>query len=164
MVEVFEKWPFSVVVPMSSVAGAGHNAQYQGVENVWTGTPSEWTNNPDKYQIIQREILEHKETIKKKNNLYQLDPVRMKMFNGFFFMMNRNIIKYERGDGNLFDPKFIMFKSEDEFNWSVLLPNNDFSAICKTAFVFHYKGTTVTKIKDYGKIANTEEYFKMRDK
>ena len=33
------------------------------------------------------------------------------MFNGFFFMMNRNIIKYEHSDTELFEPKYIMTKN-----------------------------------------------------
>ena len=35
-----------------------------------------------------------------------------------------------------------MTKNEDIFNWDNLIPNNDFPAVCKTSFVFHYKGVT----------------------
>ena len=35
-----------------------------------------------------------------------------------------------------------MIKNEDNFNWSKLIPNDDFAAVCKTSFVFHYKGVT----------------------
>ena len=49
----------------------------------------------------------------------------MKHFNGFCFMMNRNVCKYERDDGGIFDPENLMIKNEDTFNWRVLLPNND---------------------------------------
>ena len=85
-------------------------------------------NNPNYYQEIQDRILEGKKQISKGNNtkLFQLDPKRMKMFNGFFFMMNRNIINYQYSDKELFEPKYIMTKNEDEFNWSKLIPNDDF--------------------------------------
>ena len=56
-----------------------------------------------------------------------------------------------------------MVKADDEFNWSTLIPNNDFPAVCKTSFIYHFKGTTVNKIKDYRTIANTDEYFKVRE-
>ena len=71
-----------------------------------------------------------------------LDATRMKMFNGFFFMMNKNIIEYEYSDTELFKPEYLMTKNEDIFNWDNLITNNDFSAVCKTSFIFHYKGVT----------------------
>lgn len=162
LVNVFEKWPFSLVVPMSSVAGAGHNGNTQGIENIYPDTRQEWVNNPNNYQEVQDQILATKEEIKKKNNVYFLDPVRMKMFNGFFFMMNRNVINYEREDGNLFDPQKIMFKAEDEFNWATLIPNNDFPALCKTAFIFHFKGMST---KGFSIIKNDKKkWLKLRNK
>ena len=69
------------------------------------------------------------------NNLFKLDPIRMKMFNGFFFMMNRDIINYQYSNTQLFDPKNVVTKNEDEFNWSKLIPNDDFLFLCKTSFV-----------------------------
>jgi len=135
----FEKWPFSMVVPTSTTLGVGHNRE-QSIENYYDIAPD--CNNPNYYQGIQDRILEGKKQISKANNLFQLDPLRMKMFNGFFFMMNRNIINYQYSDKELFEPKYIMTKNEDEFNWSKLIPNDDFPAVCKTSFVFHYKGVT----------------------
>lgn len=135
----FEKWPFSMVVPTSTTLGVGHNRE-QSIENYYDIAPD--CNNPNYYQEIQDRILEGKKQISKANNLFQLDPLRMKMFNGFFFMMNRNIINYQYSDKELFEPKYIMTKNEDEFNWSKLIPNDDFPAVCKTSFVFHYKGVT----------------------
>ena len=79
------------------------------------------------------------------NNLYKFDPIRMKHFNGFFFMMSKDICKYEREDGNLFDPAFPNIKNEDEFNWCNLIPSNDYPFLCRTAFVFHWKGVSFTK-------------------
>ena len=70
-------------------------------------------------------------------------------------MMNRNIIKYEQNETELFQTKNIMTKNEDEFNWSKLITNNDFAALCKTSFIFHYKGVSTFEVfKNYNKIAN----------
>jgi len=149
----FAKWPFSLVVPTSTTNGVGHNTE-QSIENHYQGmSPS--CDDPNYYQEIQDKIFDVKTQIEQSNNLYQLDPKRMKMFNGFFFMMNRNIINYEHSDKELFEPKFIMTKNEDEFNWSNLIPNNDFAGLCKTSFVIHYKGVSTFKIFDnYGEMSN----------
>tara|TARA_R110000851_G_scaffold301253_1_gene457613 strand:+ start:79 stop:909 length:831 start_codon:yes stop_codon:yes gene_type:complete len=159
----FAKWPFSLVVPTSTTNGVGHNTE-QSVENHYQGMLP-YCNDPNYYQEMQDKILNMKINIEKLNNLYQLDPKRMKMFNGFFFMMNRNIINYEHSDKELFEPKFIMTKNEDEFNWSNLIPNNDFAGLCKTSFVFHYKGVSTFKIFDnYGKMSNDiPEWKKQRE-
>ena len=78
------------------------------------------------------------------------------MFNGFFFMMNKNIINYEQTDTELFKPEYVMTKNEDIFNWDKLIPNNDFSAVCKTSFIFHYKGiTTKGDLRDNDKWKET---------
>ena len=141
MVNILDKWPCSLVVPMSTEKGTGHNP-VQRIDN-WYGT-NEY-NEPTNYQVIQSHLLELKAVESKSNNLYKFDPIRMKMFNGFFFMMSKNICQYERADGNLFDPNFINVKNEDEFNWGNLIPNNDYAMLCKTAFIFHYKGVSFTK-------------------
>lgn len=156
--DTFEKWPFSLIVPTSTTLGVGHNAQFQSIELFFNGL-APTCNNPDNYQDTQDKILDIKSNIIDNNNLYQLDPLRMKMFNGFFFMMNRNIIKYEHSDTELFEPKYIMTKNEDIFNWGKLIPNNDFAAICKTSFVFHYKGVT-TK----GDLRNNDKWRETRFK
>ena len=141
MIDVLDKWPCSLVVPMSTQLGAGHN-QEQIIDKWYGQNDYDITEN---YQRVQDLLLAIKESETNSNNLYKFDPVRMKMFNGFFFMMNKNICQYERTDGNLFDPAFINVKNEDEFNWSNLIPNNDYAMLCKTAFVFHFKGMSFTK-------------------
>ena len=152
--KTFYKWPFSMVVPTSTTLGVGHNRE-QSIENYYDIAPD--CNNPNYYQEIQDRILEGKKQITEANNLFQLDPLRMKMFNGFFFMMNRNIINYQHSDKELFDPKYLMTKNEDNFNWSKLIPNDDFPAVCKTSFVYHYKGVT-TK----GDLRNNEKWKEAR--
>ena len=151
----FNKWLFSMIVPTSTTYGVGHNRE-QSIENYYQGIAPN-CNDPNYYQEIQDRILDVKEQTRKSNNLFQLDPSRMKMFNGFFFMMNRNIINYQYSDKELFEPKYIMTKNEDEFNWAKLIPNDDFAAVCKTSFVFHYKGVSTFEVFDnYGKISNNE--------
>jgi GT2 family glycosyltransferase len=141
MISVLSKWPGTLVVPMSTKLGSGHN-QSQIIDN-WYGA-NEY-DVPDNYQMVQDYLLDLKYTESESNNLYKFDPIRMKHFNGFFFMMKRDIIRYEREDGNLFDPEFINVKNEDEFNWCNLIPNDDYPFLCKTAFVFHWKGVSFTK-------------------
>tara|TARA_B100000902_G_scaffold49128_1_gene56067 strand:+ start:854 stop:1651 length:798 start_codon:yes stop_codon:yes gene_type:complete len=151
LVETFQKWPFSMIVPMSTEYGVGHNRE-QSITNYYNNIDP---SNPNDYQHVQDKIIDIKKKTKDANNLYICDPVRMKMFNGFFFMMNRNIINYQHSDKELFEPKNIMTKNEDEFNWSKLIPNNDFTALCKTSFIFHYKGVSTFEVFDnYNKIAN----------
>ena len=160
MVSVLDKWPTSLVVPMSTKMGSGHN-QIQVIDK-WWGSQQEYTK-PEYCQQIQDHILKVKADESKSNNLYKFDPIRMKFFNGFFFMMNRDICKYERDDGNLFDPKFLMTKNEDEFNWSMLIPNDDFPMLCKTAFVFHFKGISTSKVIDkFSEKSNDVNWIKNR--
>ncbi len=161
LVEIFERWPFSLIVPTSTTYGVGHNRE-QSIENYFKGFDF---TNPDACQYIQDTIIEAKNQAKKSNSLFVFDPVRMKMFNGFFFMMNRNIIKYEHSDTELFEPKYIMTKNEDEFNWGKLIPNNDFAALCKTSFIFHYKGVSTFEVFDnYGEISNDVSEWKKQRK
>ena len=151
----FEKWPFSLIVPLSTSLGVGHNQQ-QSIEKYYEGIAPD-CNQPENFQKIQDYMLSHvKKELTKANELYQMDPFRMKMFNGFFFMMNRNIINYEQTDTELFKSEFVMTKNEDTFNWDKLIPNNDFSAICKSSFIFHYKGiTTKGDLRDNDKWKET---------
>jgi len=139
METVLEKWPGSLVVPLTTSEGCGHN-RLQSIHNYFEGNAE--FSNPKQYENVQNLILDVKEQLKTQNNLYQLDPVRMKMFNGFFFMMSRNVVNYELVDGNLFYQKVQFNGNEDEFNWGTLIPNNDFPFLCKTAFIYHFKGYT----------------------
>ena len=155
-----DKWPSSLVVPLSTKKGAGHNTN-QIIDN-WWGKQVEY-ENPNHVNEIQNMILKQKEKLKSSNNLYMLDPIRQKMFNGFFFMMNKKICEYEREDGNLFNPEFLMTKNEDEFNWANLIPNNDFSILCKTAFIYHFKGvSTYDVVEDYMAKSNNKDWIKNR--
>ena len=142
MKNVLDKWPGSLVAQLSTEEGVGHN-RIQSIERIY-GEDDE-RNKPGSYQKVQNSLLAYKDELISNNNLYLADPFRMKMFNGFFFMMNEMICQYEREDGNLFDPQYVNVKNEDEFNWGNLIQNDDFAMLCKTAFVFHYKGVSFTK-------------------
>ena len=49
---------------------------------------------------------------------------------------------------SLVDQLSLKIKNEDEFNWSKLIPNDDFSALCLTSFIFHYKGVSTFEVFD----------------
>ena len=126
---VLSKWPCSLVVPLSTELGAGHNPM-QRIDN-WYGA-NEY-NEPTNYQVIQSHLLELKATESKSNNLYK------------------------------FDPEFINVKNEDEFNWANLIPNNDFPMLCKTAFIYHWKGmSTYQAVTNYSDKSNNKEWIKNR--
>jgi glycosyltransferase involved in cell wall biosynthesis len=56
LVSVYEKWPYTLVVPLSTTNGAGHNAQNQSVETYYDGINS-MCNEPQSYQKTQDTIL-----------------------------------------------------------------------------------------------------------
>tara|TARA_R110002110_G_scaffold31903_13_gene111607 strand:- start:2756 stop:3580 length:825 start_codon:yes stop_codon:yes gene_type:complete len=147
------KWPFSLVSPMGDKNGVGHNP-HQFIGNYFNGLDTK-SQDPKNTQDIQDHLLTAREQLKKGKDLYIVDPIRMKHFNGFFFMMSRDICQYEREDGNLFDPDYLMTKNEDTFNWRVLLPADDHPGLCKSAYIFHFKG--VAKGSSFGPDTTLEE-------
>jgi GT2 family glycosyltransferase len=154
--QVLDVWPGSFVVPMSTHNGAGHN-KAQSIDNLYGIDPAR--NDPDNYQKVQDSLLNLKQELLEANNLYQVDPFRMKMHNGFFFMFNRKMLDYERADGNLWDPKFTNVKNDDNLNWEVLIPNNEFAFLCRTAFVYHFKALSFTGDRS---LANTNDWKQLR--
>ena len=54
-----------------------------------------------------------------------------------------------------------MTKNEDEFNWQVLLPNNDNAWLCRTSFIYHYKRVSTYEQFDtpYGEVVKTKSSF-----
>ena len=158
LLRVHNKWPFTLVVPLTTTSGAGHNSNHQSVSSHYDGlTPM--CDDPNNYQVVQDRLIDIKNNMKRSNNLNLVDPYRMKMFNGFFFMCNKNIINYEFKNDILFDPINSMTKNEDDINWRGLLSHNDYSAVCKTSFVFHFKGVTAV-----GSLRNNKEWEEERFK
>ena len=79
---------------------------------------------------------------------------QLQSFSEVYLKIKQNFVQ-DISDKELFEPKYLMTKNEDEFNWSKLIPNNDFAAICKTSFIFHYKGvSTINVFDNYNKISN----------
>ena len=150
LAKVLDKYPSSTVVPMSTKKGVGHNP-VQDIGNFFPDLKG-LSENPNSYQMVQDSLLSMKEKLKSTKDLYMIDPFRMKHFNGFFFMFNRNVTNYEHKDGWIFNPKNIMTKNEDDFNWQSLLPNNDNAWVCRTSFIYHFKDMSCqnTKLKDVG--------------
>lgn len=140
--DALEFIPSSLAAPLSTELGCGHNKQ-QSISRIFTSIDDSAITDTN-YQQIQDSLMDMKMKLYSKNNLYLLDPVRMKMFNGFFFMLNKRVKNRERDDGNIFDPSFKNVKNEDEFNWKQLIPGNDYPLLVKTAFIYHYKGVTCT--------------------
>jgi GT2 family glycosyltransferase len=140
LIETQKRWPGTTVCPMGNKIGVGH-APVQYVGNYFDGF-ADASSNYENTQQIQDGLVATKENLRKAKDLYMIDPIRMKHFNGFLFMHSREICKYEREDGNLYDPKHLMCKNEDEFNWKVMLPNDDHPILCKTAYVYHFKAVS----------------------
>lgn len=136
--------PSSLVAPLSTERGCGHN-KLQSISRIYTDINDGLLTDIN-YQEIQDMLISVRYDLHSKKELHRLDPVRMKMFNGFFFMLHKRVERVEREDGNIFDPTFKNVKNEDEFNWKQLLPNNDYPLLCKTAFIYHYKGVTCTDL------------------
>jgi len=161
LVSVFERYPASVVVPMSSKKGVGHNP-VQAIDAHFQGTTTQ-SEDPQAHQALQDMLMEYKKVLKEKKDLFMLDPFRMKHFNGFFFMFNRNVINYEDPEGWLFDPSNLMVKNEDTFNWRVLLVHDDNAWMCKTSFIYHWKGVSTGKAFDnFKEKANNKEWINNR--
>jgi len=165
LLKVVNRWHFSVVVPTSTVYGAGHTEMYQGVENIYKSLskelPKELLIDPNNFQTIQDQILNIKREAIKDNNICGLDPRRIKLFNGFFFLMTRKVIEYENEDNTLFDSTKPIYKAEDEFNWSKLIPRDDFAAVCRTSFIYHFKGIST---ENFSLENNTIDSFQQKRK
>jgi len=157
-----ERWPGSMVAPLTTELGCGHN-KVQNID-LYYGKQSIY-NDHKYYQQVQDSILNLKKKLASNegsNSLYRLDPIRMKLFNGFFFMMSKKICQYEREDKNLFNPEYINVKNEDMFNWDNLISNDDNVFLCMTSFIFHFKGVSFTKAGiSYSN--NLEEHLKQRE-
>lgn len=138
-----KKWPSICIVPITTATGCGHNGQ-QSILNYYDNIVQE----PEYTQDIQDAIIHYKRLPELKNHQMMFDPFRMRYFNGFFFSLKRKIIEYEMEDGNMFDPKLLNFKNEDDLNWRVLLPNDEYPMLCKTCYIYHYKGKSFAHVKN----------------
>lgn len=164
MADVLGRWPFTIVCPMSTKKGVGHQPiQYVG-NHYNDDNLQSWDYN--NYQTIQDSILNFKKSLKEAKELHQVDPFRMKFFNGFTFMASRSLCQYEREDGGIFDPQNILVKNEDTFNWRVLLPNDDYPALCKTSFIYHFKAVSTSgQLDDFkNAVKDMDSFLEEREK
>jgi GT2 family glycosyltransferase len=138
-----KKWPSICIVPLTTANGCGHSNQ-QSVKQHY----SDIDDDIEYVQDIQNRIISLKELPEMKNRQFLFDPFRMLLFNGFFFSLKRSIINFEREDGFLFNPEFLNYKNEDNFNWSILIPNDEYPMLCKTSYIHHFKGKSFSHIND----------------
>ena len=156
LIRCHSKWPSICIVPMSNSVGCGHNPT-QSIVNYY----SDIDESPDAVQNVQDSILAFMNANEMKFRKFIFDPIRMLMFSGFLFSLKRDVIKYEREDGNMFDPELLNYKNEDDFNWRVLLTNDEYPMLCKTSYIFHHKGVSFAHIKD-ARTNNLESFLQNR--
>ena len=126
-------------VPLTTKHGAGHRDFLQAVSLYYDVSELniiEWKDT----QLIQNSML----SINK--NKYNLSSEKLKMFNGFAFLMNKDIIKYEHDKENLFNPKNINVGNEDDLN-ERMSSHNEYATLCKTAYMYHFKDATFNATK-----------------
>lgn len=143
LIKCHDKWFPVCIVPLTTSTGCGHNPEQSILKHY-----SDASESYQDVQDVQDVILELKNSHELQFRQFMFDPIRMLMFSGFFFSFKRRIVEYERADGNLFNPENINYKNEDDLNWSTLLPNNEYAMLCKTSYVFHFKGASFANIKD----------------
>jgi GT2 family glycosyltransferase len=143
------KWNSICIVPITTSKGCGHN-EHQNIVHYY----GDVDQSVDAIEDTQQRILAYRDSDEMRNRRFFFDPFRMLMFSGFFFSLKRDIIKYERTDGLLFNPELLNYKNEDDFNWNILIPNDEYPMLCKTSYVYHFKGKSFAHIKD----ARTDDF------
>ena len=123
-----------IICPLSNRKGIG-NRKWQSVHEYYPFS-KQFVDDQSNYQLVQKQIYDLNE-----NRLNELSPIRMKKFSGFFFLMNKEIEKFEYSKDFLFDPSKINVGNEDELNDRVL-KGGSYSLLCKKAFVYHFKGVS----------------------
>lgn len=132
----------TLVCPMSTEKGAGHNRGAQKIEKYY----------PQLKSIAEDPKSQHMVLDKLKN-----ENVKMGIFNGFFFGMNKNIVKAAFNDTHLFNPKNINVHQEDDLGRR--LKNIEAPVVNIGSFIFHYKAVTLTNQSNRNKL---EEYHKTK--
>jgi len=134
-----------LVVPMTSVYGAGHTGKSQAISTYYDKMRG---NNPNNTQIIQNDIQKG-----------IMGFLKIDLLNGFFFGMNRNIKKEGiRFSGEyFFNPKNVNVGNDDEFN-ARLKHTGEMVTLCRKAFIYHFKDISFN-IKKHGMHRNNLEYY-----
>lgn len=125
MIDALNEYP--LVCPLTSRKGAGHNHAWQDV-NKYYKIPNNIDCDPDKHENLLHSL---------ENNIVEMDR-----FNGFFFGVNRGIIKCQYDEKHLFKPTFPQSGQEGDLqNRLIKKP-----VVCTGSFVFHFKGVTAPNI------------------
>ena len=118
---------YTIVSPLSTLKGVGHQP-LQDVRKYYDIPFDEY--NYENTQAIQDYIMQHSLS----ENVKTIDYI-----NGFFFSVNRDIIKYEYSETQLFDPKTINVGNEDGLCRKV----KQSIAIVLNSYIFHFKGVSL---------------------
>jgi GT2 family glycosyltransferase len=113
----------TLVCPLSTKNGAGHNWQFQDVLKHYPNIKLD-VNDPKNYKSVQ-DLLSHK-------------IIKMQKFNGFLFAMSRKIIESEYNSENLFNPTLTNVHQEGDLQSRM----KELPTACLGSFVFHYKGVS----------------------
>ena len=112
--------PYPLTVPMTTNEGAGYACKAQDVRKYWPNLVSQYKGIQD---IQDRLSVKYK---------FQ----RADCWTGFCMCMSRDIIEFERSDGNLFDPAKINVGNDDD------LASRVEAYLSVGSFVYHYKGVS----------------------
>lgn len=118
----------TVVCPLSSKHGSGHNYKYQDIGIYYPHLSSIASIEADQHKIPEM--------------LNKSDVIEMERFNGFFFGVNTGIIKSQYDVNNLFDPSNQQCGQESDLERRLL----NKPVLCCNSFIFHYKGITCPNI------------------
>ena len=115
----------TLVCPMSTYHGAGHNKNLQKIEKYYPELKKQ-SENPDDHSSMLDKLV---------NN----QNIKMPMFNGFFFGMNKQIIQSSFDKENLFNPQNTNIGQEDDLARRLKEP----PVLNTASFIFHYKAVTL---------------------
>jgi len=115
---------FTVVCPLSSKRGSGHNSKFQDIAKYYPEL-SKISDNDKEQHIIESKLTN--------NSLIEMD-----CWNGFFFGLNRKIIDCEFDETNLFNPINIQAGQEGDLHKRM----KEKPVVCCNSFIFHYKSVT----------------------
>ncbi|MBA7636648.1 hypothetical protein ES703_44269 [subsurface metagenome] len=134
----------SLVVPMTTLSGAGDVGKLQSMLNYHNITSIKSQND---IQRVQDEIqTEHKLSIE------------LPRFNGFFLGMNRNIKEFRFSNEYFFNPKNINVGNDDEFN-ARIKRKGEKAILCTKAFIYHFKDISFN-VRKYGVNRNNLEFYR----
>lgn len=116
----------SLVCPLSTKKGAGHNWKNQAIGLHYPNL-SKLAQTPKELSTVQAGL---------KNT-----TIKMNKFNGFMFAMSRKIIQSEFNKDNLFNPANTNIHQEGDLQRRL----KEKPALCLGSFIYHFKGVSFPK-------------------